>query len=533
MDVPARLAAGERLYRDVTYNYGPVSPWLNALALRAGGHRWAVLEAVGVVLAAAILTLLYRLTRRAGSPLSALVATTLAAAFCLGAPHGGAFVFPYSFANLYALAGSLLALLGYGSERRSGPLWAALGLALALAARPELGAATAFLLLAAGVRSRIARRPGLRAALLIVLGAGLAATAVYGAAFAGIPWQTLEREVPFLHLSSLPPEWRYYYRGAAGLLHPWMAARTLAIGLALDALLIAACAWTARRRTAWRVAVATALTAALAAWAFFVPGSDLPPLLFPLPLIAPLAAAAVFLRKPFGRLERDRFLLFALAAVAASRVLLHLRLGVEMSPFAAPALPCALATAAILGLDRPARRFSAPAAFRRPLAAALLLLGGLFLVQMARAGADPRLVRVDTPVGALRLRAGEAAAVTGTLRFLAERSRPGVSLASFPESGFFNFVSGLRNPLRETLILPGVLDTAGEAAVVARLDRERPPFLLLCHRPAAEFGTGPFGKGYAVGLWREVEERYMEVTPPFSVSRQRSNWFVRIYERRP
>jgi 4-amino-4-deoxy-L-arabinose transferase-like glycosyltransferase len=530
MDVPARLAAGERLYRDVTYNYGPAAPWLNALALRAGGHRWLVLEAVGVALAAAVLVLLYRLTRRAGSPLSALVSTTLAATFCLGAPHGGAFVFPYSFANLYALAGSLLVLLGYGSQRRGAPLFAALGLALALAARPEVGAATAFLLLAAGARSRVDRRPRLGRAVLIVLGGGLAAVAIYAAAFAEIPWQTLEREVPFLHLGSLPPEWRYYYRGAAGLLHPWMAARTLALGLALDALLLAVCAFTARRRM---VLVLTALTAALAAWAFFVSGDELPPLLFPLPLIAPLAAAVVFVRRPFGPRERDRFLLFALAAVMASRVLFHLRLGAEMSAFAAPALPCALATAAILGLDVPARRCSAPAAFRRPLAAALLLLGGLFLAQLARAGADPRLVRLNTPAGALRLRAGEAAAVDGTLRFLAAQARAGDSLASFPEGGFFNFVSGHRNPLRETLLLPGGLDAAGEAAVVTRLDRERPAFLLLCHRPTAEFGTGPFGKGYAVGLWREVEERYVEVTPPFSVSRRRSHWFVRIYQHRP
>ena len=533
MDVPARLAAGERLYRDVTYNYGPAAPWLNALALRLGGHQWLILEAVGVALAAVILVLLYRLTRRAGSPLSALAATTLAAAFCLGAPHGGAFVFPYSFANLYALAGALLALLAFGSERRAAPFLAGLGLALALAARPEVGAATAFLLLAAGARSRIAREPGLRAAVVILLGGGLAAVALYGAAFAGIPWQTLDREVPFLHLGSLPPEWRHYYRGAAGLLHPWMAARTLALGLALDGLLLAACAWGARRGKALAAGVLAALAAGLAAWALLGPGGELPPLFFPLPLLAPLAAAAVFLRKPFGPRERDRFLLFALAAVLASRVLLHLRLGAEMAPFVAPALPCALATAAILGLDLPARRFRDPAAFRRPLAAALLLLGVVFLVQLARASADPRLVRLDTPVGSLRLRAGEAAAVDGTLRFLAAQAHPGDSLASFPEGGFFNFVSGHRNPLRETLLLPGGLDAAGEAAIVARLDRDRPPFLLLSHRPTAEFGTGPFGKGYAVGLWSEIEKRYVEVTPPFSASRRRSNWFVRIYGRRP
>src|SRR5437763_17082825 len=48
MDVPARLLAGERLYRDVTYNYGPAGPWLSALALRVLRHRFASLAAGGL-----------------------------------------------------------------------------------------------------------------------------------------------------------------------------------------------------------------------------------------------------------------------------------------------------------------------------------------------------------------------------------------------------------------------------------------------------------------------------------------------------
>jgi len=37
MNVPARLAAGERLYRDIVFYYGPAGPWLQALVLRASG----------------------------------------------------------------------------------------------------------------------------------------------------------------------------------------------------------------------------------------------------------------------------------------------------------------------------------------------------------------------------------------------------------------------------------------------------------------------------------------------------------------
>jgi hypothetical protein len=508
---------------------------------------------VGLLLSAAILFLLFRLTARAGSPLSALVAITLTAAVCLGAPHGGAFVFPYSFANLYGLAGSLLALLGFGDVGDVGDVgdegngrsrrWslgaAALGLALALTARPELGAATALILLLAGARSA-EWRTGLRDAVLVAAAGGLAAAAVYTLAFAGIPWQILQREVPFLHLSSLPPEWNHYYRGAAGLLHPWIATRTLATGLLIDGLLLAAFALLPRpRRPVWIGFEILLLAALLATWAVAVQGNSLPPVLFPLPLLAPLAATALLLhRRPLEENGRDRFMLFALAAVAASRTLLRLDVGPGMEAFASFALPCAVATACVLSLDMAAARLADPAAFRRRLAAFLLLLGGLFLAQMARTSADPRLVRLDTRAGSLRLPAGEAGAIAQTLAFLAGQARPGdlpgqTTVATFPESGFFNFVTGLRNPLRENLILPGALDAAGENEVVARLDSERPRFILVCHRPTAEFGTGPFGRGYAVHLWEEVERRYREVAsfgPPPRPGR-RPGWFVRVYQR--
>jgi len=550
MDVPARLLAGERLYRDVTYNYGPAGPCVNALALRVFGHRFAALEWVGLLLSIAILVLLFRLTMRAGSFLSAVVATTVTAAICLGAPWGGAFIFPYAFANLYGLAGSLLALLCFGREPARGRdlVLAALGLTLSVTARPELGCATALILLLAGVRSRDWRQSG-RRALSVVVSAGVVSVAVYGLAFAGMPWQTLRREVPFLHLGSLPPEWQHFYKWAAGLLHPWLSLRVLFMGVAADALLLVAFAWLLRPRPVaiadddaaeirwppvWLTAEVLILVAALATWQVMAGDNDLPPLLFPLPVLAPVVAAVVFLRRPLGARARDRFMLYALAAVVASRVLLSLDVGQTMEAYDALGVPCAVAMACVLGFDVLAPRLPDPATFRRRLAVAMLLFAGLFLYQLW--SVDARAVRLDTRTGTLRLREREAHAVAQTLDYLAQNARPGDSLATFPESGFFNFITGFRNPLRENLILPGVLDEAGEAEVLQRLDGEKPRFVLLCYRPTWEFGTARFGRGYAVHLWAEVEKRYTQVasfgSPPH-IPGQKGSWFVRIYERTP
>jgi len=64
-NVPARVAAGERLYRDVVHYYGPAGPWIEAAALRVFGRHLAVLEALGLAAAAVLFAALWRLTRRA------------------------------------------------------------------------------------------------------------------------------------------------------------------------------------------------------------------------------------------------------------------------------------------------------------------------------------------------------------------------------------------------------------------------------------------------------------------------------------
>src|SRR5579864_5373208 len=249
MDVPWRLLHGEHLYRDVTYYYGPVGPWANALALRLFGSSWLTLEVVCAVLSSCIFVLLFRLTRRAGGLLSATAATALAAAMCLAAPRGGAFIFPYSSSNLFALAGGLLALDAAGAAA-PGPrrrLLGALGIAVALASRLELGAAAAVALVLAGIRSR--HREETRADLQVVTLGALLAGGVYGAALAGIPASSRLADGPFAPFLGMPKEWAFLYRMILGVEQPGNASSRMAVSLLLDSLLLAAAAWWALPRS--------------------------------------------------------------------------------------------------------------------------------------------------------------------------------------------------------------------------------------------------------------------------------------------
>ena len=663
MNVPARLAAGERLYRDIVYYYGPAGPWLQALVLRvsdwtsrlalAGRSRprlsaaaalfagrpglhlspvaapfarrtWLPLEIACLALAAAILFLLYRLAAAAGGPRSALAATALAAAFCVGAPHGGAFVFPYSASSLYALAGALLALTTSlrptGWRRR---VLVAAGLALALTARAEVGAATAFILLIAALRSQRARSPGsnpdgtaagsvapaaarqatplaMHAAVLdLALGAAVA-LAIYGAAFAGTSWHVLLAQGPFTHALAMPPEWKELYGAVSGLARLDRSLRELAWGIALDAMVLAICAWpigarlrrasarslmpnsaavtpaasasttavqetaaaqpvadqpASRSRLLPRLVFCAAAAAGVAAfswwgarlgWPWGRIADDLPPVLFPLPLVAGGAALAALRpagsaamagdcgRRPLDERGRARFLLFALAAALGSRVVLGLKLGSEMTAYCALPLPALLAAAGVLAADLLAPRLRNPGAFRFRLAVLAAGLAGLCLFRLGALAWGPHIVRLDTPAGSLRLPWKEANAIDGTLDYLAGRARPGDRLASFPEAGFFNFVTGLPNPLREEEIFPGVLGGGREAEAIARLLATRPRFVLLANRPTPEFGPRAFGDDYAASLWSVVEDHY-SLAATFGNAAEGApigarRFFIRIYE---
>src|SRR5215468_12352165 len=122
MNLPARILAGERLYNDVQFLYGPFAPHFNALLYRVFGIHLSVLKVSGAVCAILILLLTYRLARTLMSDWESFLAAGLALVIC-ALKSTANYIQPYAYAALYGLVfalGSLVVTVSY-VKRRSNP----------------------------------------------------------------------------------------------------------------------------------------------------------------------------------------------------------------------------------------------------------------------------------------------------------------------------------------------------------------------------------------------------------------------------
>ena len=532
--VPARVAQGERLYRDVRFYYGPLAPYLAAGVDLAAGKSFPARIALAALVALLHLEALRRLARRllpASDGLAALAASVAVGVTFFLRP-GGCHLFPYSLDTSLAVTAATWAVVlsaSGGSPRRDRV--SAIAIFAALLARPEIGVAAIAAIGAerlllfsadAAAKRRIAR---------IALTTLLAAGAVYAVVSLGTPVEILKKE-GWLTFLFLPPEFRSVYSSFAGIDRPGL--RSAELGLALVSLLFAgvwillaalASARASRKSPAAGRAIEVFAVAALAAAAFLrlrPPASFaetaalLPPLVRAVP---PLLFAAALLG--IVRRLRDRSRPTALPGIPDSVLLLSLFFAMRLflaagyvgpyNGFYLP-LPLLLSVALLLhAADRVPDRidvFPRPTSLPRLMAASLAVFLGARLVALALLYRSPAWSRVPTPAGSLFVPEPVAGATRGTLEDLSRRVPPGGAIAGFPETGIFNWVLDRKNPLRQDQFFPGHLDADAEAEAIERLRRNPPEAVVIVNVLTVGHGRVALGKDYLAALDGFVRERF-------------------------
>src|SRR6266508_1916052 len=498
---PARVAAGERLYKDVSYFYGPVAPISEAAAFRLFGSRVGTAMGFGLLVSAAALGLMLAASRRFLPPIGVAAVAAITIGVFAFAPENGALVTPYSLAALMAIGLSWGSLLLAEAGRATG---AGLLSALALLSKVESAPAVAVALLRA--------RGGRMRFLLVAIPVSVVG---YLVAVRGIPLDELIRYGPLKHLA-MPPEFRELYLRVSGL-HPSLIRRALLGTLAGGAL-----------GTGWFLACGGAfatrpgrLVAGLALLLLGFSGSHtLGEPLFttavrgvPALLLTALVVIALELRRSEPGSEERRQAAAALGASLLGIVYLWRSIlwVVPSYPYAPLAAFSALPGIVYLAAVASARAVSEE---RRGVAVLVLTLPLLFAPLFML----PRLIEfyrsqrtaVVAPRGTWIPPDPDGARFASLVARLQQTGVHDRSLVVLPEGSALNFLLGVRSPLRLEQVLPGHLDDVADQDAVRSLERTRPERIVWIPRPKFEYGSPRFGIDYARRLAALIKPDYVE-----------------------
>jgi hypothetical protein len=381
-------------------------------------------------------------------------------------------------------------------------------------------------------------RRGATCSVVFVGSAACLALGVYAIIAARVGWSTLVSD-NWLLLYNMAPELTFYNRRISGFDHPLRSiARMLTamVKLGILAVIVGAVSnlmggarparaqpdgrHDAEGRESARGAVSrrgVVLGAAVLLLAVMAVTTGLdwdkgPYLAMPLLLGGVLLMLAGRLRADAGRntsVQTRILIVYAVYALASlARMVLHVRSGGAYGSFL---LPMSVVMFTYLWVGPFADLFRE---VRARHAARAIVLSLLVAVAVVNAGVLAYRYRtrdtgvVATSRGTIIAEPDVGQAWNEALVYINEYTRPGDAVAVMPEGTSLDFLSGRKNPLREEITTPGILDAAGETRAIRQLQEADTRLVLITNRKTAEFGPAVFGRDYSQRLMRWIEARY-------------------------
>lgn len=522
MDLPLRLLNGEWLYRDVHYLYPPFAPYFNSFLYRIFGAHLDVLLIAGIVCAAVISWLIYRIARRSLTSFDASTATSAVIVLCIFKPSGN-LISPYAFAALYGMLFAIATLfftLRYAETgRRLELVIAGVLIGLAGISKQEFGLAAVLTVTGAVIYLyRLDWRWIVRDLITAAVPAMIVGLPVYGLAFYFIGWETLIRDCHLLY-THLPASLVYYNAQRTGMDNAAFSLLQMLGGASVGAVALSAAVLLGDRTR--KMLKPAGLTFALASATTIViaviagrqwDGS-------PLRALPLLLGAIIFIEwRRAGLLIEERrstaalFILAIYSLAILARVSLRVPSGGAFGGYFLPTslilffylflrlLPDRLLlwTGDECSADR-VRRVA-----RGLLITTMIVMAIVFCVRFRR--------NFNYPIDAMRGRM-LAPAVTGpaideAMRFIESNTNPSDPIVVLPEGVDLAFLTGRRSPLRHQILIPGLMLPADEIAAIETLRGLPVRFVLIVNRPMREFGAEAFGRDFYQDLGRFVEDNY-------------------------
>jgi 4-amino-4-deoxy-L-arabinose transferase-like glycosyltransferase len=569
MDLPPRLMNGEMLYRDVHYLYPPLSPYFNALLYRLFGSHLDALMLSGIICAALVVALCYRIARRLLSPVEASVATVGIIIWCVFKPAGN-LISPYSFAALHGMMlalATLLFSLRYAEGVQSSAFRLRLNLDLILAgASIGLAAITKQEFALAGAATVMATilflhwrrwKAAITSLLVAAVPAMLIALPVYAWLFKTAGYETLVEDC-HLFYTHLPASLVFYNSHRTGLDRPLFSlAQMLGAAAVSTAAASAIVLFSDRTRKLLRPALVIFACALLSVFVIklvtgkYWDGSPLRAL--PLMLLGILVRSLV--RSPAFRRNGSRsrpippeggttnettnvFIIAAYSLAILARVALRVPSGGAFGGFFLPTslivifylLVCVLP----YWIDRwTSDEVSADRARRIGQGLFILMLVATAVVFSVRYRKN-FTYEIEAARGHLFVPRASGPAIEEALQFIELETQPGEAIAVLPEGSDLAFLSNRAMPLRHQILIPGLMREQDELAAIATLRRVR--YVLIVNRPMREFGKEAFGRDFYTRLGESLAREYQLIKicgaaePTAEIGAPR--FFIKVLKRR-
>ncbi len=553
MYIPALLAQGKVLYRDVWFPYGPAAPYFNSYLFRLFGVKLNVLYWAGSLSALGSAIFLYL----AGMRLSAWhVGWTAGAILLLQAFAPSLFCFPlaYSFSTVYGcLLGCLFLWLAIAAVSATNSWWifgAGTVAAAALLFKPEFGTACyATLVPLVAVRGfsqwswrRVATDvlailPGVVACALVFL------------------WMVSIEGVEFITQENLVGWPTSYFMKTYGKM--WLASNGFTVSaiafenaltraIALVGVLVAAYSilWWKRsdpRAMLLRVMIVLAVIMYFAKTNYFFPEGQTPLLVltaifFPLDMVlyiavaAPIAWAYFWVRRNENAASSARIaLLLTFSALLAFRILMKMLPENYPIYYNGPVvLSFLLLACLIIPRSGRSRRF----VFVGESVICLACFVAVAIPTMRVEARAKDFVPLTTERGTVRVSRHLAENYKAAIQFMKEKASIGESVLSVPEDTSLYFLSGTYCPTRVFSFTPGII-APGKMTdkMIQEIDRKPVRYLLWSNRIFPEFGTTVFGKDFDPEIGDYLKANYHRVGPLLPLTDSYWDWNAVVWER--
>ncbi len=530
--VPWQLSEGQILYQDIFYIYGPLSAYVHAFLFKIFGPGILVLAVFNLGLIAGLTIILYRLLRDLSDVHTThLACLTFLLVFAFGQYKLGGnynFVCAYVYELPHGVFLSFLALLQF-KKYLDPPASKNLGLlglltGLVFLTKPEVFLALSVALVAGlSLTWYLKIKTADRRSLVLFFG-GLVLPGLAFIVYFSFH-MPLEKAVKTIFnswlflfnsdLRALP-----LYKWIMGFNDPWANLSTMLLyALVLAAILVLIFiinrAWNQRIRK-YPVGSSALMFALSAFGIYFVPNIPWLSLGRPLPFFMLLFVVflSIHIFKNRSGIE-PRIITQWVLIIFSLMLLMKTLLNTHIHHYGfALALPATLVLVIFLAHELPlrVRQYLGDAGFYRSAMWVLILIvvgnhawmtWQTYQMKSYPVGFDRDVVIDYHPAFTPR---GEV--MNLALNYISQNVGPEQEFATFPDGIMLNYLARRRSPIADITLNPGVWILVGDDAVLNRLKRSLPPYIVYMDREFSYFGYNYFGKDFAQKIHDWIQTHY-------------------------